>query len=70
MTDPSASTQAQPHVGMIVCDCKFRHVAIVEIDGDDLILEGGFSCSWAHCCEPIPHPGFEHEEFQESGRPT
>lgn len=44
-----------PHVGMTVCDCKYTHQKIIAVDGDDLILEDGSSCSFVHCCDLVPH---------------
>lgn len=49
-----------PQVGDVVCDCNYRHQKIIERDGDDLTLEGGFKCSLQHCCDDprnCTHPG-------------
>lgn len=55
-----------PEVGMLVCDCRYRHVKItwVNEDGDTVTLEGGFVCSFIHCCDPVPHD-WEHPELTE-----
>lgn len=49
-----------PQVGDVVCDCRFRHLRIVERNGDDLVLEDGARCSLRYCCDPpdheCPHP--------------
>lgn len=54
----------QPEVGMIVCDCRYRHVKIVSVDEDEdtVTLEGGFVCSFTHCCDLVPH-SWEHPEL-------
>jgi len=45
-----------PEVGMVVCDCKFAHLRIVEIiDEDTVMLEDGSTCSYEHCCDTVPH---------------
>ena|SRR6185437_10958093 len=41
--------------GDVVCNCDFRHLKIVDRDGDDVILSDGSSCSLEHCCEPADH---------------
>jgi putative endonuclease len=48
-------------VGDIVCDCRYQHRKIVSftVSGSEdkhLDLEGGFSCSAWHCCDPADHP--------------
>ena len=45
-----------PQVGDVVCDCRFRHLRIIERDGDDLVLEDWSRCSLKHCCDPPDHP--------------
>lgn len=50
-------------VGMVVCDCRFKHLRITAIhpDDDDMItLEDGHMCSFECCCDPVPHPEWEH----------
>jgi len=51
-----------PYVGRIVCNCKYEHMRIVEVqsDGDTIALENGFTCSFTHCCDRVPHPNWEH----------
>lgn len=44
-----------PQVGDVVCDCRYRHLQVVERDGDDLVLEDGANCSLEHCCDPPDH---------------
>lgn len=45
-----------PFVGMVVCDCRYKHLKIIAIhDGGDLELEDGSMCSYEHCCDPVPH---------------
>lgn len=48
-------TTFDPKVGDLVCDCRFRHLRVVERDGDDLVLEDGSRCSLLHCCDPPDH---------------
>jgi hypothetical protein len=54
----TAQTEWKPQVGEVVCDCRYRHIAIAEIeeDGDTAILADGASCSIEHCLEPVNHP--------------
>lgn len=51
-----------PHVGQVVCNCRYEHLKIVAIDddGDTVTLENGFTCSYQHCCDSVPHESFEH----------
>ena len=52
-----------PEVGMIVCDCKYAHLKIIElIDDDTIVLEDGSVCSFEHCCDVVQHPDWEHPE--------
>ena len=60
-----------PWIGEMVCDCTYRHQRIVEVDGDDCILEDGSSVSYELCCDPANHewehpenpgPDYKHEE--------
>jgi hypothetical protein len=44
-----------PQVGDVVCDCRYRHLRVIEVNGDDLVLEDGSHCSWEHCCDAVPH---------------
>lgn len=56
-----------PHVGQLVCDCRYRHLRVVEVlDGDDLVLEDGSYCSYASCCNKVPHPEWDHPDDQPS----
>lgn len=57
----------KPEIGMVVCNCKYQHLKIVEIedDGDMVILENGFRCSFEYCCDPVPHPQWEHSNAKE-----
>jgi len=56
-------------VGDIVCDCRYRHIKIAEIDGQEsdnvydiqLVLEDGACCSVINCCNPVDHE-WEHPE--------
>lgn len=49
-------------VGDIVCNCQYMHLRIIAVDadGDTLTLEDGSICSYKYCCDPVPHPDFEH----------
>lgn len=51
-------------VGDLVCDCRFKHLKVVEIDedGEFATLEDGFSCSIEKCLDPVPHPEWIHPE--------
>lgn len=56
-----------PEVGDVLCDCSFRHLpirAFEERDIDGVIFENGteygIHCSLLHCCDPVPHPRWEH----------
>ncbi|MET0701680.1 MAG: hypothetical protein ABWY93_18675 [Mycobacterium sp.] len=53
----------QPAVGMMVCTCKMTHEKITEVDddGDTIITESGWRCSFLHCCDPADHL-WAHEE--------
>lgn len=51
-------------VGDVVCDCRYKHLAIVELwdltDEDGLYdkrlkLEDGAHCSAYYCCDPHDH---------------
>ncbi len=44
-------------IGELVCDCRFIHQRIAEIDedGDTVTLEDGHVCSYEHCCDPADH---------------
>lgn len=46
-----------PHIGMMVCDCRYKHLKIAAIDenGDDITLEDGQTCSYSHCIDNVPH---------------
>lgn len=50
-----------PVIGEIVCDCRYRHLAVVAVNpyDDDVELADGFHCSWAHCLDEVPHK-WEH----------
>lgn len=47
--------------GTEVCDCRFEHHRVAQIDGDDVVLDDGMRCSLAHCLDPVPHD-FQHPE--------
>lgn len=52
----------RPTVGEVVCDCRYKHLAVVAInehDQDDVELEDGFHASWTHCLDEVPHE-WEH----------
>lgn len=53
-----------PEVGMLVCDCRYKHQRIVWIDDDEdtVRLEDGHACSFIHCCDEVPHI-YEHPEL-------
>lgn len=43
-------------VGDIVCDCRYKHMRVVQkFDFDDVKLEDGAHCSLIHCCDPVTH---------------
>lgn len=44
-----------PKIGDIVCDCRYKHLKIIERDKDDLTLEDGSHCSLIHCCDDPTH---------------
>lgn len=47
----------EPQVGMMVCDCRYKHQRIkaIDTDGDTVTLEDDHVCSFNHCCDPVPH---------------
>lgn len=50
-------------VGDVVCDCRWKHLAIKEFeDADDVILEDGSNASLWHCCSPADHPESAHDK--------
>jgi len=59
-------------VGDVVCDCRYKHLKIAEIDGQEsdnvydiqLVLEDGSCCSAIHCCDPVDH---EWDHSKEEG---
>ncbi len=55
----------EPVVGMLVCTCRLRHVRIESIDddGDTIITEDGWRCSFHHCCDPADHT-WTHDEIR------
>jgi len=54
-----------PEVGDIICDCRYRHLKIVEKRSiDDVILEDGANCSLWNCCSPVDHV-WEHPTNEE-----
>ena len=60
MPDARRMTEVfNPHIGDVVCDCRFRHMRVSQRDGDDLTLEDGFKCSLLHCCDEPGHT-WEH----------
>ena len=51
-------------VGDLVCDCRYKHLAIAEIHGEEdydiqLVLEDGSCCSAMNCCDRVDHD-WEH----------
>jgi hypothetical protein len=42
-------------VGDVVCNCQYEHLAIVEIIGEDAIMEDGSRCSITHCLDFADH---------------
>lgn len=51
-------------VGDVVCDCKYRHLKIIDIFEEEhdgmlwdklLTLENNQSCSALYCCGPVNH---------------
>ena len=51
-------------VGDIVCDCRYKHLKVVEVKPDEingkvvdltLVLEDGSNCSAKHCVDAVPH---------------
>lgn len=51
-----------PEVGLIVCDCRGRHVRVTAVDPDEdtVTTEDGWQCSWFHCCSPADHDEDSH----------
>lgn len=41
-----------PRAGDFVQDCRGQVHQVVTADGDDLVLDDGYRCSWMHCCGP------------------
>lgn len=59
----SEVNRPKPEVGMVVCDCKYKHQKIVEVfheDGDTIKLEDGSYCSYFHCTNNVPHFDWDH----------
>jgi hypothetical protein len=54
----------QPQVGEIVCDCRYKHVAVESIDPADgtAILTDGQICNITACLAPADHDAAGHEE--------
>lgn len=58
-------------VGDLVCDCRFKHVKIAEINTEDInsvydiqiVTEDGRNCSVMYCCDAVDHPEEEHTEI-------
>lgn len=48
---------SKPKIGMVICDCRFKHQEIVKIDsdGDTVTLADGHVCSFIHCTDKVPH---------------
>jgi hypothetical protein len=42
-------------VGDVVCDCRFKHLKVIKIIGEDAILEDGAHCSIIHCLDRADH---------------
>lgn len=58
----------KPQVGDIVCDCRMVHSRVIAVEEDDMIVvEGGFRCSWVHCCDE-PNHTWTHEEVHAEDR--
>ncbi len=57
-------------IGDTVCDCRYKHLKIIEIGGKDsdnvydisFVLEDGSNCSAIHCCNPVDHTWAHPEE--------
>jgi hypothetical protein len=45
-----------PQPGDMVCNCRFKHLKVKSREGDDVILEDGFSYSVSSCLDPADHP--------------
>jgi hypothetical protein len=53
----------RPRVGDLVCTCRMEHVRIIEVedDGDTILTEDGWQCSYTHCCDEVDHT-WSHED--------
>jgi hypothetical protein len=53
----------RPRVGDLVCTCRMEHVRIIEVedDGDTILTEDGWQCSYTHCCDEVDH-SWSHED--------
>lgn len=56
--------KSRPVEGDWIEDCRGQVHQVAKADGDDLILDDGYSVSWMHCCT---HATGEHDEQQRSG---
>lgn len=62
----SIEPRGKPEIGLVICDCRFNHQQIVAIaeDGDTITLANGFTCSYQHCCDLVPHD-WKHPEDED-----
>ncbi len=54
-------------VGDVVCDCRYKHLKIAEMSGEQdydiqLTLEDGSCCSAIYCCDRADHDWKHPEE--------
>lgn len=58
-----------PVVGMVVCDCRYKHqrITVIDDDQDTVTLEDGHMCSFHHCCDLIPHD-WKHPSYHDGIR--
>lgn len=42
---------------MMICTCRMTHEKITHVDddGDTIITESGWRCSYSHCCDQVDH---------------
>ncbi len=53
----------------MVCTCRMVHERIrsVSDDGDTVVTESGWRCSYSHCCDPVDHT-WTHESVTQAAR--
>lgn len=60
----------KPVAGMMVCTCRMTHVRIVDVgdDGDTIVTEDDWRCSFTHCCDPVDHEWSHDDVHREAER--